>query len=64
MLYSKEQLKQKHFDYFIFGHRHLPLTKQVAENSVYINLGDWVQYFTYAVFDGAQCELKTYHGFK
>ncbi len=60
MIYCKEILTQKQFDYFIFGHRHLPLVKKVNESSTYINLGDWVQYFTYAVFDGRQCELKTF----
>ncbi len=61
-VYCNSVLKQNHFDYFIFGHRHLPLQKKVGENSTYINLGDWVRYFTYAVFDGHTCELKTYHG--
>ena len=60
MRFCREVLKEKHFNYFIFGHRHLPLEKEVTADSKYINLGDWVQYFTYAVFDGRECELKTY----
>jgi len=51
-IYSKEILTQAHFDYFIYGHRHLPLDLQVGPGSRYINLGDWLNYFTYAVFDG------------
>lgn len=58
--YCHEVLKTKHFDYFIFGHRHLPLTVPVGNSSQYINLGDWVQYFTFAVFDGEHCELKSF----
>ncbi len=55
-VYSKNILSKEHFDYFIFGHRHLPLDKTFG-NSRYINLGDWVRYFTYAVFDGTDLKL-------
>jgi UDP-2,3-diacylglucosamine hydrolase len=58
--YSKEILQQQHYDFFIFGHRHLPLEIQLNEKSKYINLGDWIQYFTYAVFDGEKVSLKYY----
>lgn len=58
--YSKEILEKEHFDYFIFGHRHLPLHIQLNEKSKYINLGDWIQYYSYAVFDGEKTELLTY----
>lgn len=60
LIYCKEQEKFKHHDYYIFGHRHLPLDLTVNENSRYINLGEWVNYFTYAVFDGNHLELKTF----
>jgi UDP-2,3-diacylglucosamine pyrophosphatase LpxH len=33
-----------------FGHRHLPMKVSVGENSEYVNLGDWITYFTYGVF--------------
>lgn len=55
--FCKDQLKKEHFDYFIFGHRHLPLDINI-ENSRYINLGDWIKYYSYAVFDGEKLELK------
>ncbi|MDO7172058.1 UDP-2,3-diacylglucosamine diphosphatase [Mariniflexile sp. AS56] len=58
--YSKEKLKDKHRDYFIFGHRHLPMQINLNENSKYINLGDWIGYYTYGVFDGENLELKVY----
>ena len=57
--YCKRKLSQKHRDYFLFGHRHLPLNIDL-DNSKYINLGDWVQYYTYGVFDGDTFELKEY----
>ena len=56
--YSKRKLKQRHRDYFIFGHRHLPLNVRLDKNSTYINLGDWITHFTYGVFDGRKLELK------
>lgn len=59
-IYSKEMLQQKHFDYFVFGHRHLPLDIQLTDSSRYINLGDWIQYFTYGVFDGDNLSLNEY----
>ncbi|MFT3932680.1 MAG: UDP-2,3-diacylglucosamine diphosphatase [Chitinophagaceae bacterium] len=58
--YCKEILQKEKFDYFIFGHRHLPIDFALPDNSRYINLGDWIQYDSYAVFDGQQLELK-YH---
>ncbi len=60
VVYCKEVLRQKHYDYFIFGHRHLPLKIDLAQNSKYINLGDWIKYFSYAVFDGENLALKYY----
>lgn len=45
-------LQKEHFDYFLFGHRHIVLDKPIAENTTFINLGDWIIHFTYAEFDG------------
>ncbi len=62
MVYSREVLQREHFDYFIFGHRHLPLDFKLNDNSRYINLGDWIRNFTYAVFDGNELQLKKWEG--
>jgi UDP-2,3-diacylglucosamine hydrolase len=59
-MFCQETLKTAHYDYFIFGHRHLPIDMKVGENSRYINLGEWINYNTYAVFDGEKLELKTF----
>ncbi len=56
--YCKRKLEEQHYDYFIFGHRHLPLKINLNQSSVYMNLGDWINYFTYAVFDGHNLVLK------
>ncbi|MFZ4399760.1 MAG: UDP-2,3-diacylglucosamine diphosphatase [Bacteroidales bacterium] len=58
IVYAKEILKKEHFDFFIFGHRHLPLDLKIAENSRYLNIGDWVKSFTYIEFDGEHLKLK------
>jgi UDP-2,3-diacylglucosamine hydrolase len=57
--FVKDTLKKEYYDYFIFGHRHLPMEMQIG-NAKYINLGEWVNYSTYAVFDGTNLELKHY----
>ena len=58
--YCKEVLETTYFDYFIFGHRHLPIDFVFNNNSRYINLGDWINYNSYAVFDGESTNLKYY----
>jgi UDP-2,3-diacylglucosamine hydrolase len=58
--YAKRKLETKHYDYFVFGHRHLPMEIKVGENSTYHNLGDWITHYTYGVFDGNKFELKKY----
>ncbi|MHB1178157.1 MAG: UDP-2,3-diacylglucosamine diphosphatase [Daejeonella sp.] len=55
--YSKEVLQHDHYDYLIFGHRHLPLDLPIG-SSRYINLGEWINFNSYAVFDGENLELK------
>jgi UDP-2,3-diacylglucosamine hydrolase len=62
ILYAKRKLEQRHYDHFIFGHRHLPLEIKLNEKSTYTNLGDWISYFTYAVFDGEQLTLQKLEG--
>ena len=59
--FCKETLnKGENIEFFIFGHRHLPLDIQLTGNSRYINLGEWMNYCTYAVYDGNNLELKKY----
>lgn len=58
--YAKRKLETKHYDYFVFGHRHLPMEIELNEKSSYINLGDWIGYFTYGEFDGSTFQLKEF----
>jgi UDP-2,3-diacylglucosamine hydrolase len=57
--YCRDQLAMKTYDYMIFGHRHLPIDFALNSSTRYVNLGDWINYFTYAVFDGQHLSLKT-----
>lgn len=58
--YCKKKLSEEHFDLFIFGHRHLPIDFTLPEKSRYINLGEWLNYNSYAVMQNATIELKYY----
>ncbi len=60
--YCCEMEKQQHHDYYIFGHRHLPLDLPIGDSSRYMNLGEWVNFCTYAEYDGEQLHLKTFEG--
>ncbi|MGB1307481.1 MAG: UDP-2,3-diacylglucosamine diphosphatase [Oceanihabitans sp.] len=59
--YCKRKLETKHTNFFVFGHRHLPLDIDLKNNSRYINLGDWINYYTYAVFNGEDISLEKYN---
>ncbi|MCC6684341.1 MAG: UDP-2,3-diacylglucosamine diphosphatase [Bacteroidia bacterium] len=60
VVYCKEVLQKEHFDFFIFGHRHLVLDIDLGSESRYINTGDWIRYNSYAVFDGQTLQLKKF----
>lgn len=60
MVHSREKLQKEHFDYFVYGHRHVPGIHPLQNGSEYVNLGDWVIHFTYAAFDGEKMSLHTY----
>ncbi|OFY66995.1 MAG: UDP-2,3-diacylglucosamine hydrolase [Bacteroidetes bacterium RIFCSPLOWO2_02_FULL_36_8] len=58
--FAKKMETQQHHDFYVFGHRHFPADLQLNEHSRFINLGDWLNYFTYAVFDGEKMELRKF----
>ena len=60
ILYANSLLQQRHYDYFIFGHRHIPCEFELQAGSKFINLGDWISYDTYAIFDGETTRLLKY----
>lgn len=58
--YCYRKLESEHYDYFVFGHRHLPMQIRLNQDSEYFNLGEWITYFTYGVFDGQDFALKVF----
>lgn len=60
LAYCKEVVVKEKIDFFVFGHRHLPLELKVNETSMYYNLGEWLNYNSYAVFSGNKMELKAF----
>ena len=56
-LYSKKLEADQHFDYYVFGHRHLPLTLDINKESTYINLGEWLNFNSFGVFDGTDFQI-------
>ncbi|MBX7107530.1 MAG: UDP-2,3-diacylglucosamine diphosphatase [Chitinophagales bacterium] len=59
--YARTVLKTETVDYFIFGHRHIMLDYKLSDTSRYINLGDWIRFNSYAVFDGTALQLKQFN---
>jgi UDP-2,3-diacylglucosamine hydrolase len=58
--FARRTLEKEEFDFFVFGHRHLPMDIKLNEKSRLINIGDWIFNFTYAVFDGENMSLNKY----
>lgn len=56
--FARELALAEQIDYFIFGHRHLPLHIKLNDSSHYLNSGDWIHHFSYIQFDGENIELK------
>lgn len=56
--YCKEIEATRHHDFYVFGHRHLPLNLSIGNQSRYVNLGEWVNFCSYAEYDGNELMLK------
>ena len=61
VLYTKEYLKSHpNINFFIYGHRHIELDLMLSATSRVLILGDWINFFSYAVFDGENLFLEEY----
>jgi UDP-2,3-diacylglucosamine hydrolase len=56
--YALHRLKD--VDVVILAHSHYPIFKKLPGNKYYINTGDWVRNFTYAVIDQQEISLNYY----
>lgn len=62
LIYSREVLQKQAYNFLVFGHRHLPIDYRLSPESRYINLGEWIHFQSYAVFDGNDLQLKSFTG--
>lgn len=60
ILYAREILKRQPIDYFVFGHRHIPMEIKMGASTL-INLGEWISAYTYAAYDGNSMALASYN---
>lgn len=59
--YSKKQLEQTpEINFFIFGHRHILLDLPISTTCQTIILGDWINFYSYGVWDGNNFMLETF----
>jgi UDP-2,3-diacylglucosamine hydrolase len=58
--YAKRKAKElPEVDYFIFGHRHIPMQEKVSEKAELIILGDWINHFSYGIFEDGKMRLAS-----
>ena len=61
LTYANQKLDEVNADYFVFGHRHLPIDRLLKNGtSRYINLGEWMNFNSYAVYDGSDLNIAFY----
>ncbi len=58
--YATRKQAESPVDYYLFGHRHLPIDHPIEPGARYINLGDWIRYQTYAVMENGLIQLKSF----
>lgn len=59
--YCKEVDQSAPHDYYIFGHRHLPLQLPVGKGATYYNLGEWVSQNTYLEMSPTEAKLLQFN---
>jgi len=64
LIFSRKYLQQNpDVNYFIFGHRHLPLEIKLSETTTFFNTGDWLNYDSYVELNDSGAELKIQNNF-
>jgi len=59
--FTRDEIKNNHYDFFIFGHWHSPIIFPLNKTSNLVILGDWLVNNTYAVWDGETFKLMQYN---
>ena len=55
--FATRMIKTEGFDFVVMGHNHVSSYHSI-DGGAYVNLGDWIDENTYAVFDGKNIKLK------
>lgn len=58
--FARQFIKKQHVDYFIVGHRHVLNQTEIGPGATLFFLGEWFNFYSYAVFDGDNVELKRF----
>ena len=58
--YCQKHQELHQVDYYIFGHQHKPGKLKVDELATYVNLGEWIESKSYAIFDQKNIILTKY----
>lgn len=59
--FAEQLIASKTVDLVVMGHRHKPEVTEFPSGN-YVNLGDWIQHFTYGLFDGHRFRIMTNEG--
>lgn len=62
VVFAEDFIKtQPNIDFFICGHRHLPIDYKLSNGKArYINIGEWMNVNSYGVFDGQDVQIHFY----
>jgi UDP-2,3-diacylglucosamine hydrolase len=58
--FAQSVIVNKHVDFFVFGHRHRLADMSVGDHSRMILLGEWIETYSYGIFDGEKFTLESY----
>lgn len=57
--FAESDIKANDIDYYIFGHRHLPIDYTLSNGHTrYINIGEWMYASSYGVWDGKDMGIQ------
>lgn len=56
--FAKDYIQKADIDFFIFGHRHIDLDLELKNGSRVVILGDFINIFSYAKYDGDNFSLE------
>jgi UDP-2,3-diacylglucosamine hydrolase len=58
VVFAKKYIENHDVDFLVFGHRHIALDLQLKDQKRVVILGDFVNIFSYGVFDGENFRLE------